>query len=175
MRKIIICIFLVLTFICSCLEKRETAVDWINKAQLLWDGEKYTNPKKAIEYLNNAIKLQQNNAETYQDLGNAYVNLGQYQRAIENYNKAIGLKQGYADAYNKRGVAYGYNGQYQQAADDFNNAIHLKQDYVEAYKNRGVTNIFHGNKKLGCSDLQKACELGDCKLLEEAKGKKLCR
>jgi hypothetical protein len=56
MRKIIISIFLVLTFFCS-LAMSETATDWFKKASALWDGGKFTNPKKAIEYLNNAIKL----------------------------------------------------------------------------------------------------------------------
>ena len=69
MRKIIICIFLVLTFICSCSEKNKTASDWLEKEKALWNGKQYTDPKKAIEYLNNAIKLQPNNAETYTKRG----------------------------------------------------------------------------------------------------------
>jgi len=35
-----------------------TAVDCLYKAYALWDGQKVTDPQKAIEYLNNAIKLQ---------------------------------------------------------------------------------------------------------------------
>jgi len=34
----------------------ETAADWFNKAIALSDGKKYTDPIKAVEYLNNAIK-----------------------------------------------------------------------------------------------------------------------
>ena len=105
MRKIIICIFLVLTFLCSTAMSM-TAVDWDKKANKLWDDKKYTNPKKAIEYLNNAIKLQPNNAETYFKRGAAHVNLGQYHQAFEDFNKAIGLKQDYAYAYNNRGIIY---------------------------------------------------------------------
>ena len=50
MQKIIILIFLILTFICSCSKTNENAEDLINKAKLLWDGKQYTDPKKAIEY-----------------------------------------------------------------------------------------------------------------------------
>jgi hypothetical protein len=46
MRKISISIFLVLTFICAT-AMSETAVDWFDKAKALWDGEKYTDPKKS--------------------------------------------------------------------------------------------------------------------------------
>jgi len=46
-----------------------TAVDWFNKAVALWDGEKVTNPKKTIEYLNNAIKLEPDVASSYLNRG----------------------------------------------------------------------------------------------------------
>ena len=107
MRKIIVSIFLVLTFLCST-AMGEKAVDWFDKANALWDedGRKFTDPKKAIKYLNNAIKL--------------------------------------------------------------------KPDYVEAYNNRGVTYLLQGNNDLGCHDAQKACSLGDCKLLDLVKSKGLC-
>jgi hypothetical protein len=32
-----------------------------------------------------------------------------------------------------------------------------------------------GSNKLGCGDFQKACELGNCKMLEEAKARLYCR
>jgi len=35
----------------------ETAGDWFNKADALRNEGKYTDPKKAIEYLNKAIRL----------------------------------------------------------------------------------------------------------------------
>ena len=141
MYKIIVSIFLVLTFLCSCSERNETAADWSNKAVTLWVDGKYTDPKKAIEYLNNAIKLQQNNADYYNKRGTAYYNLGQNQLAIKELNEAI----------------------------------RLKPDYVDAYDNRGVIYLLQGNKELGCRDVKKACELGECKKFEVAKGNRLCR
>jgi tetratricopeptide (TPR) repeat protein len=175
MRKFIIFIFLVLTFLCSCSEKTETALDWFNKTRLLWDGKQYTDPKKAIEYFNNAIKLQPFNTETYNNRGTAYYNFGQYQLAIEDFNKAISLKQNYAEAFNNRGAAYNNLDQYQLAIEDFNKAISLKHDFVDAYNNRGVVYLNHGNKERGCSDVKKTYELGDCKTLEQAEGKGYCR
>ena len=114
-----------------------TAVDWVNKALSLWNGKKYTNPEKAIEYLNNAIKLQPDYADAYGNRGNAYGNLGQQQRAIEDYNEVIRLQPDYAYAYNNRGFAYYSLGQYKRAIEDFNEAIRLQLDDVLAYNNRG--------------------------------------
>jgi tetratricopeptide (TPR) repeat protein len=64
-----------------------TAVDWFYQALALWDGDKYTDPKKAIEYLNNAIILQPDYADAYNNRGIAYADLGQQQLAIEEYSR----------------------------------------------------------------------------------------
>jgi tetratricopeptide (TPR) repeat protein len=106
MQKIIISILLILTFICSCSKINEKPEDLINEANLLWDGKQYTNPKKAIEYLDKAIKLQPNFAETYNQRGAAYKNLGQNQLAIDDFTKAIRLQPDYVLAYYNRGTVY---------------------------------------------------------------------
>jgi len=139
MRKIIVSIFLVLTFFSST-AMGEMAADWLDKANALWDapGGKFTDPKKAIEYLNNAIKLKPDYVEAYNSRGLAYFNLGQYQRATKDYNNALRLKPDNAYAYYNRGTAYRYLGKHQRAIDDYNEALRLKPDYAQAYYNRGA-------------------------------------
>ena len=171
MRKIIICIFLVLTFVYSCSEKNVSAHYWLEKAETSID----TDPKKAIEYLNKAIQLQPNYVEAYFIRARVYEILGQHQRAIEDFNEAIRLKPNYVEAYKSRGVVYNFLLQYQRAIEDFNKAISLKPDNADTYKCRGYVYFEQGNEKLGCSDAQKACKLGNCQLLENAKGKGQCR
>lgn len=80
-----------------------------------------------------------------------------------------------ADYFNMRGITYGKQGRYQPAIEDFNRAIRLKPDFALAYMNRGVTYLNQSNKELSCSDAQKACELGNCKFLEDVKVEGLCR
>ena len=105
-----------------------TAMDWVYKAGSLWAEEKYTDPKKAIEYLNEAIRLQPDLAIAFSGRGAAYADLKQYQRAIEDYSEAIHLKPEYATAYGYRGLAYDELGQYQQAIKDYDEVIRLKPD-----------------------------------------------
>ena len=119
MQKAIISILIILAFIFSCSKMNEKPEDLINEANLLWDGKQYTDPQKAIEYLSKAIKLQPNNAETYNQRGAAYKNLGQNQPAIDDFSTAIRLKPDFVLAYNNRGNIYGNIGQYKQAIDDF--------------------------------------------------------
>jgi tetratricopeptide (TPR) repeat protein len=95
--------------------------------------------------------------------------------AIDDDSKAITLKPDYADAYYNRGNAYVKLGQYQPAIEDYNKAISLKEDFTNAYANRAAIYLNQGNKELVCYDAQKACALGNCKILETAKVKGYCR
>jgi tetratricopeptide (TPR) repeat protein len=140
-------------------------------------GNAYANlgqQPRAIEDYTEAIRLKPAYADAYSNRGNAYAELGQYQRAIEDYTKAIRLRPNDAEAYNVKGKVYTKLGQYQRAIEDYNKAIRIKQDYADAYNNRGVAYLLQDNKELGCPDAQKACELGNCKILEMAKGKGDC-
>jgi len=152
-----------------------SANNLLNNAFALCSSGKCTDPQKVIEYLNEAIKLKPDLAEAYNNRGKAYDDLGQRQQAITDYNEAIRLKPDLADAYYNRGKAYGDLGQHQQAITDYNEAIRLKPDYAHAYNNRGVAYFMQNNYELGCPDAQKACALGNCKLLEWAKDRENCR
>ena len=129
----------------------------------------------AVEDFNHAIRINPDYTEAYYNLGLAYYSLGQYQRAIENYNEAIRLKPDVAEPYNNRGNTYNDLGLRQQAIEDYNQAIRIRPDYAEAYNNRGVAYYFQGNVDLACRDLQRACDLGYCKILEKVQHRGSCR
>src|SRR5208337_4685425 len=129
----------------------------------------------AIEDFNKAISLDPNYFKAYNNRGLVYAMLGQYQPAIKDFTTAIDLKQDYFKAYNNRGFVYTRLGQYQPAMEDFNKAINLKKDYTDAYFNRALAYFNQKNIFSGCSNAQKACELGNCKILEAAQTKGYCR
>ena len=131
--------------------------------------------QRAIEDFNEAIRLRPYYANAYNGRGCAYADTGQYLKAIENFNEAIRLEKDYGDAYYYRGVTYTKLHQYQLAFEDFNECIRIKPNYNSAYYNRGVLYLNHGYIELGCYDAQKACNLGNCELLEAAKRKGVCR
>ena len=131
--------------------------------------------QRAIEDINKAVRLNPDDAFRYYLRGNMLKNLRQYQRAINDYNEAIRLKQDYAEAYNERGGTYFNIGQHQRAINDYKEAIRLKQDYAEAYNNRAFVYINQGREEIGCNDAKKACELGNCRILDGARIRVLCR
>ena len=136
-----------------------TAVDWIYRASSLWDGDKYIDPKKAIEYLTNAIKLQPDYIGAYNARGNTYAKLGHQQRAIEDYSKAVSLKPDHAGTYYNRAVAYYNLGQHPLAIADFDRVIRLQPDHVLAYYRRGVAYADLGRHQRAIEDYDKAVRL----------------
>ena len=90
-------------------------VDWHKKAVALWKDIKYTDSKKALKYLNQAIFINPKNFKAYNDRGIAKMNLGQSQQAINDYNQSIKVNPNYAKAYNNRGIAKMNLGQHEQA------------------------------------------------------------
>ena len=129
-----------------------TAVDWFGKALSLWNDNRFTDPEKAIEYLNHAIQLKPDLAEAYGMLGLVYDKLGQFKRAIQNCNEAIRLKPDFSMAYRTRGGAYSRLGQYQRAIEDYNKVIRLNPDDAKAYLLRGVAYFFLGQYQSAIQD-----------------------
>lgn len=154
---------------------RAQAADFVNQALALCPEGKCTDSQKAIEYLDEAIKLTPNLATAYNNRGIVYSGLGQQQRAIEDYNESIRLRPDYANAYCNRGGSYSILGDHKRAIEDYNESIRLRPDDIHSYYNRAIAHLVMGNKELGCSDAQKACELGDCNVLERAKKRGTCR
>ncbi len=131
--------------------------------------------QNSFTLLNHTLKVTDNNWHIYNGRGVAYGDLGNYRQAIDDFSMVIEIKPGFAEAYINRGTAYAYLGNYRQAIEDFSRAIEIKPGYAEAYFNRGTDYLTHGDNISGCRDARKACELGNCKLLEMAKGKGYCR
>jgi tetratricopeptide (TPR) repeat protein len=104
-----------------------TEVDWVKKLDALWDGKKYTNPKKAIEYLNNIIKLKPGEAAAYYNRGVVYGQIGQYKLSIGDYSQAIRLKPDLTQAYINRAVVYLNQGNKKQGCLDAQKACKMGQ------------------------------------------------
>ena len=129
----------------------------------------------AINDYNKAISLKPDNESYYNNRGVIYGKLGQYQLAINDYNKAISLKPDDTSPYINRAITYRNLGQYKLAIEDISKAISLNPGEAHYYNLRGKLYLMQRNNVLCCYDAQKACELGNCKLLEEAKNMGFCR
>ncbi len=112
------------------------ASEWNQKAIDLWHKGSYTDPQKALQYLNESLRLDPDNPRAYNNRGVAYFSMGAYELAVRDYDKAIRLDRNYADAYNNRGITYFRLRQYEPAITDFDQVTKLKPEWVEAYLHR---------------------------------------
>ena len=149
--------------------------DWNAKAVALWKDDQYTDSKKAISYLEKAIKSDPKLAEAYNNRGNAYRETKQYANAIRDYNKAIALNANFALAYTNRGNIYYDQRNYQGAVKDYNKSISMDPNDKLSYLNRGLA--YHQLKRddLACKDFETACKNGDCDGINWARQSGICK
>jgi tetratricopeptide (TPR) repeat protein len=83
-----------------------SAVDLFNNAIALCSAKKCVDPIRAIEYLDQAIRMKPDYAEAYGMRGNVYSKCKHYEKAIENYNEVIRLRPDDSTAYFNRGYTY---------------------------------------------------------------------
>ena len=95
----------------------------------------------------------------YNNRGNAYINVSEYDDAIADYDRAIALDHDYATAYNNRGNAYINVGEYDDAIADYDRAIALDPNYAAAYNNRGVAKAHKGDYDGAIDDCDRAIAL----------------
>ena len=130
--------------------------------------------QNSITLYDHTLKVTDDNWALYNNRCIAYVDLGNYSQAIDDCSRGLEIRPGDVDTYISRGIAYAGLGNFKQAFEDYGRAIDIRPDFATAYYNRGFLYINQGNNISGCRDAQKACELGNCKLLEVANTRGLC-
>lgn len=122
---------------------------------------------EAINWFNDAIIRDHENAVIYNNRGMSYYYLGKYPTAFHDFNKAVRLDSTFAEAYSNRGSAR-YNNQNIAAATDidlrkaemdFTTALELDNTLVSAYRNRGIVRYHLEKYPESFLDLQKAIYL----------------
>lgn len=98
-------------------------------------------------------------AAAYTNRGNAYDDLGEYNRAIDDYTEALRIEPGYASAYNNRGVSYDNLGDYTRAIENYDQALRYDPGHVNAYYNRGNAYDDLGEYRRAILDYSKALRL----------------
>lgn len=129
----------------------------------------------AMSDYNEAIRLDPKDPENYFFLGLAFVEKEKFAEALDAYNKAVELGSREASTYNNRGNVYRDLKQEDKALADYDEAIRIDPKYSLAYVSRGLLKYTRGHKQSACQDFKKACELGDCNVLELAKTSNLCK
>jgi tetratricopeptide (TPR) repeat protein len=104
-------------------------------------GLSYENTKQfnlALADLSQAVSLDPNYAEAFDERANVYLKTGNYDRAMPDYNRAIALQPNKARYYSNRGYTNYKKGDIDRSLADLNRAIALDQKMSKAHMNRAL-------------------------------------
>ena len=114
---------------------------------------------EAITAYQKAIESDPGFSIAYNNLGNAYADLNQYDKAIDAYLKAIERDPNYADYYKNLGNTYIDLNQYDKAIGAYLKANEIDPEDANAYFNLGSTYIDLNQYNKAISAFQRAVEL----------------
>ena len=115
-------------------KKRQSAKDFYVSGILKCYARK--NYREAIKDFNEAIRLNPQMAQYYQNRGRAWERLGHIERAIEDFDRAIHLDPGYAGFYQNRAWAWEKLGNVERSVKDINLAKRLNPKRAKSDPNR---------------------------------------
>jgi tetratricopeptide (TPR) repeat protein len=113
----------------------------------------------AIQDLNEAIRLNPRDPQSFDNRGHAYYEKGQYELAIQDCNEAIRLNPRQPMFHHNRGMTYVELEKWDDAIKDYDQAIALNPKYAQAYHDRSLARRKRGDVKGADADLAKARQL----------------
>jgi tetratricopeptide (TPR) repeat protein len=106
--------------------------------------------KKAIECLQQAIRLDPNGADHYFNLGNVVLGMGRLDEAISLFDVAVKAdRHSRPEYHNNLGIAHRQKGNLELAIAWYGHAVSLKPDYVDALSNLGEALWQKGGEREG--------------------------
>ena len=97
------------------------------------------NPDEGLRCADQALLLDLNYAEAWNNRGVALSDLQRYEEALASYERSIELKPTYAEVWSNRGIALNKLKRFQEALNCQQRALELKPNFAEAWFNRGNT------------------------------------
>ncbi|HJT57594.1 MAG TPA: serine/threonine-protein kinase [Ktedonobacteraceae bacterium] len=137
---------------------QKTKEQWLYEGVAHSKAERY---REAIVAYNQAINLDPNYANAYNNRGLIHSHLKQYEQAIKDYSHAIELNPKFALAYSNRGLIYHDLKMYRRAIEDYTRAIELNTQDAFMYYSRGITYRALGENERAIADYTRAIELDD--------------
>ncbi len=92
-------------------------------------------PREALRWYAEALKVTPGNAEVLNNAGVALMSLGDATEAIRHYREALRVSPTYALAHNNLGTALAGLGDRQSAIREYSEALRINPDYAEAHSN----------------------------------------
>lgn len=134
----------------------QSADDLFNAAVEAYQNQHY---QTAVDLLQRVVKLDPKHKGAWDDLGDAYLNLGQTDKAIAAFKQQIENNPYDAFAYNSLGLAYQRLGRYQDAVEQYRKQIEVNP--LDPYAHASLGQLYLGQKKFSeaVPELEKAADI----------------
>ena len=128
----------------------------------------------ALQYYNNALRLQPTSKEALYNRGLLFQVMGEFEKADEDYYSILKIDNNYSDAhYNLGYIDLAFRKDYKSAVGHFTDAIRVNDKYTEAYYNRGVGYELMGDRRSAEKDFRHALSIfPDFKLAKDKLNRK---
>jgi len=113
----------------------------------------------AIEYYRQATSLSPNNAQLFNEWGQVYYLMGDYEKALEKYQRSLSVDQEYDQTYVLLGDLYLNTKELDKAADAYSRALELNPDIVQAHSALGYIYSQQGKLQEAIEENLKVLEL----------------
>lgn len=92
-------------------------------------------PKESLYYSEQALKIDPNNSDTYNVMGNSHKIMGNFEKAIDCYQKCLMLKPEHTDALGNMGSCYEKMNQFKEAEKFYQKALSFEKKSHEITSN----------------------------------------
>jgi tetratricopeptide (TPR) repeat protein len=100
--------------------------------------------EEAMEEFREAVRVNEDFAEAYNNLGLALFYQGRFEEAVAEFRNAFRINPAFAMAHTNLGLAFLNNKLTDEAITEFNLALSLDSDNTEAYYNLGIAYVSQG-------------------------------
>lgn len=140
-----------------------------NKAAVLQARKEYEKALPIYDYL---IAMRPTDANALNNRGSIRLLRGEDAEAAADFTRALAVAED-KDVYFNRAIALSRQGKTGEAVADYARAVAMDKGFVKAWRNMGLLRLRHEDAG-GCGDLLRACELGACDAIEDARKHRLC-
>ena len=115
--------------------------------------------EEAIKHYDQAIDINPQFAEAYNNRGMTKNLFGRHEEAIADYDQAIRINPQFAKAYYNRGNTKDLLGRHEEAIADYDQTIRINPQYAQAYYNRGNAKGELGRHEEAIADYDQAIRI----------------
>ncbi len=137
-------------------EKHQTAYTEFYIGLTAYQKGKY---EDALKHYDQAIDINPQFAEAYNNRGITKDRLGRHEEAIADYDQATRINPQFAEAYYNRGTTKDVLGRHEEAIANYDQAIRINPQYAQAYYNRGNAKDVLGRHEEAIADYDQAIRI----------------